>query len=193
MEFKKYSIKSQLVISGIFTLLNFLVAFLSGPVFHLPIFMDMIFVYAAAFLGVPCGIITGVLFSLLGAIFLQHNLLYFLYAICCVSGVFITWLLVTRHEDFSWIRMALLIFISSVVISLEGALIYSLFFNKWEGANESSSVIFLTYTLILQNLGLYLSAFLARLPVNLIDKAIAVLAGLGIFTLLSSLRPLRKA
>lgn len=193
MEFKKYSIKFQLIIAPIFILLNLLVSYLSGQVLHLPLFMDMIFVYAAAFVGVPCGIITGILFSVSGALFLQHDFAYSLYGVCTVTGVFLTWLLITRKEDFSWIRVALLIFLSSVIISLEGAFIYSLFFNEWEGANESSSVIFLTYTLILQNLGLYLSAFLARLPVNLIDKAIAVLAGLGIFTLLSSLRPLRKA
>ena len=38
-----------------------------------------------------------------------------------------------------------------------------------------------TYTLVLQNFGLILSAFLARLPVNLFDKAIAVFGGFGIF------------
>ena len=33
----------------------------------------------------------------------------------------------------------------------------------------------------MQNLSVQLSAFLARLPVNLIDKAIAVFGGFGIF------------
>ena len=33
----------------------------------------------------------------------------------------------------------------------------------------------------MQNLGVQVSAFLARLPVNLIDKAIAVFGGFGIF------------
>lgn len=193
MEFKKYSIKFQLIIAPIFILLNLLVSYLSGQVLHLPLFMDMIFVYAAAFVGVPCGIITGILFSVSGAIFLQHDFSYSLYAVCTVTGVFLTWLLITRKEDFSWIRVALLIFLSSVIISLEGALLYSLFLSDRGGPNEILSVIFLTYTLVMQNFGLYFSAFLARLPVNLLNKAIAVLAGLGIFSLLSFLHRRHKA
>ena len=43
------------------------------------------------------------------------------------------------------------------------------------------TVLFLAYTLIQQGLGLQFSAFLARLPVNLFDKAIAVFGGLGFF------------
>lgn len=72
-------------------------------------------------------------------------------------------------------------FISTVVISLEGSLIYSLFFSGIAGQNENSTVLFLTYTLVLQNFGLILSAFLARLPVNLFDKALAIFDGYGIY------------
>jgi len=193
MEFRKYSIKWQILFALVFIVLNFLVSYLSGQVLHLPLFMDMIFVYSAAFVGVPCGIITAILFSVAGAVFLQHDMMYSLYAVCTVTGVFLTWLLITRKEEFSWIRVALLIFLSSVIISLEGALIYALFFTEKGGPNENTSVVFLTYTLIMQNIGLYLSSFLARLPINLFDKAIAVLAGLGVFSLLSYLRPSQKA
>lgn len=48
---------------------------------------------------------------------------------------------------------------------------------------ENSAVIFLTYNLAMQNLGVQFSAFLARLPVNLIDKTIAVYGGFGVFVL----------
>ena len=76
-----------------------------------------------------------------------------------------------------------LVFLSTIVISLEGSLIYFLFFSNTVGQNENSTVIFLTYTLVLQDFGLIISAFLARLPVNLSDKAIAVFAGFGIYLL----------
>ena len=89
--------------------------------------------------------------------------------------------LVTRHEDFSWIRLAFLFFLSTIIISFEGSLIFTIFFAEKVGDNENTTVMFLTYTLIMQNLGVQLSAFLARLPVNLIDKAIAVFGGFGIF------------
>ena len=55
------------------------------------------------------------------------------------------------------------------------------FFSTAEENTELATVFFLTYTLVLQNIGLQLSAFFARLPVNLFDKAFAVFVGLGIF------------
>ena len=154
--------------------------------------MDMIFVYAASFFGVPGGIITGIATSLLSAIFWQHNLLHSLYAICCVTGTLFTWLLITRHKDFEeaaafWSRVVLLVFLSAVVISFEGSLIYAIFFSEIVGSNENTTVLFLAYTLIQQGLGLQFSAFLARLPVNLFDKAIAVFTGYGIYLLISRL------
>lgn len=82
-----------------------------------------------------------------------------------------------------FIRLMVLVFLSTIVISLEGSLIYFLFFSNTVGQNENSTVIFLTYTLVLQDFGLIISAFLARLPVNLFDKAIAVFAGFGIYLL----------
>ena len=104
-----------------------------------------------------------------------------IYSICCITGTFFTWLFVTRYKDFSWFRIIILIFVSTVVISFEGSLIYSIFFANNGGSNENTTILFLTYTLILQNLGLQMSAFLVRLPVNLFDKAIAVFGGYGCF------------
>lgn len=72
-------------------------------------------------------------------------------------------------------------FVSTVVISFEGSLIYSIFFLERPSPPEITTVMFLTYTLVMQNLGVQLSAFLARLPVNLFDKAIAVFGGFGIY------------
>lgn len=66
-------------------------------------------------------------------------------------------------------------------MKLEIQAIYSVFFAERVGDNENTTIMFLTYTLIMQNLGVQLSAFLARFPVNLFDKAIAVFGGFGIF------------
>ena len=186
MTFQKYPLKTQLILALIFTLLNFGVAYLFAEVIKTPFFMDMIFVYAASFFGFPCGIITGIGTSIVEAIFWQHNLMHSLYGICCVTGTLFTWLLITRQKDFEepasfWSRMVLLVFISAVVISFEGSLIYAIFFSEIIGSNENTTVLFLAYTLIQQGLGLQFSAFLARLPVNLFDKAIAVFAGYGIY------------
>ena len=186
MIFKKYPLKTQIILALIFTPLNYFVAYLCNQVLQLPFFMDMIFVYAASFFGIPCGIIVGVTHSVLQAIILQRNLLHSLYGICCITGTLFTWLLITRHEEFEgavsfWSRIVLLVFVSTVVISFEGSIIYAIFFSGLQSSNENMTVLFLAYTLIQQGLGLQFSAFLARLPVNLFDKAIAVFGGFGFF------------
>ena len=179
MTFQKYSIKTQIILGLIFTLCNILFSF-SAQALQWPFFMDMIFVYTGSFFGIPCGLIVGLGHSL-WTIFYHHNFLYFFYGICCITGTLLTKSLVTRHEDFSWIRLAFLFFLSTIIISFEGSLIFTIFFAEKVGDNENTTVMFLTYTLIMQNLGVQLSAFLARLPVNLFDKAIAVYGGFGIF------------
>ena len=181
MTFQKYPIKTQIILALIFTPINILFSFLSSY-FQFQFFMDMIFVYAASFFGIPCGIIVGVGTSLFNSIFIQHIAKHSLYAICCITGTLLTWLLVTRHKTFEtkiilWLRLVILFFISTIIISLEGSLIYSIFFSDTIGQNENSTVMFLTYTMVMQNIGLILSAFLARLPVNFFDKAIAVFGG----------------
>jgi hypothetical protein len=179
MTFQKYPLKIQIILGLIFTVCNILVSY-TAQTLHWPFFMDMIFVYAGSFFGLPCGLIVGLGHSI-WTIFFHNNFFYFLYGICCVTGTLLTKALVTRHEDFSLIRLSLLFFLSTVIISFEGSIIYSFFFAERVGDNENTTIMFLTYTLIMQNLGVQMSAFLARLPVNLIDKAIAVFGGFGIF------------
>ena len=185
MIFQNYSIKTQVFLALIFTPLNILVSYLS-TFFQFPFFMDMIFVYAASFFGLPCGLIVGVSSSFFNAVVVQHSIRHVLYAVCCITGTLLTWLFITKQKTFEnkvffLIRLSLLFFVSTVVISFEGSLIYSIFFSRTEVKNENSTVLFLTYTLVLQNFGLILSAFLARLPVNLFDKALAVFGGFGCY------------
>ena len=111
MTFNKYPLKTQIILGLIFTLFNILVSY-TTQVLQWPFFMDMIFVYAGSFFGIPCGFIVGILHSV-WTIFFHHNFLYFFYSICCITGTLLTILLVTRHEDFSLIRLVLLFFLSS--------------------------------------------------------------------------------
>jgi len=185
MTFQKYSLKTQIILALIFTPLNFSTAILNSQILHLPVFLDMIFVYAASFFGIPCGIITGILHTSLVNLIFEKNPFHLLFSICCITGTFFTWLLITRHNNSSWVRVALLIFISTVVISLEGSLIYSIFLSTDTNYSEEETILFLVYNLVRQNISLQMSAFLARLPVNLIDKTIAVLGGFGVYKLIS--------
>ena len=181
MTFNKYSLKAQLCLAVIFIPLNFLVSYISGEILALPLFMDMIFVYAGSFFGIPCGILVGLGHALIEALLIQHNILHSLYGLCSITGTLLTWLLVTRHKELSWFRLAFLVFVSTVVISFEGSIIYTLVFAPDTSYNENTTILFLSYTLLMQNMGLQFSAFLARLPVNIFDKAIAVFGGVGVF------------
>lgn len=192
MTFRRYSLKTQLLLALIFAPLNFFVALLCNDVLHLSLFMDMIFIYAAGFFGVPCGIIVCLLHSMMNAFLVEHMALQMLYSVCSMTGVLLTWLLVTRHDTVNWVRVALLIFVSTVIISLEGSIIYALFFVGTDGENELDTVLFLMYSLVMQNWKIQPSAFLARLPVNLCDKAIAVFAGYGIYRLCDRILQSRK-
>ena len=130
MTFQKYPLKTQAFLALIFTPLNILISYLSA-VFQFHFFMDMIFVYSASFFVLPCGIIVGAGTSLFNSIFIQHTIKHSLYAICCITGTIFTWLLITRYRDFEllFIRLMVLVFLSTIVISLEGSLIYFLFFS----------------------------------------------------------------
>ena len=90
MTFKKYSLKTQFLISLIFIPLNFISAYFSDQ-FQVPFFMDMIFVYAGSFFGVPCGLFVGLGHSLIASFFWWKNILNLFYGICCFSGTFLTW------------------------------------------------------------------------------------------------------
>lgn len=189
MVFPKYSIKFQIILGIVFGLLNFLFSVLCTQILQIPLFMDMIFVYAGSFIGLPCGIIVGLIHNLLVTIVFEKNILHLLYVICCITGTILTRISI-RHENFNWIRLFLLIFVSTVLISFEGSLIYYLFFSENLNYKEEFEILFITYSLVTHNIGIQLSAFLARLPVNLIDKTIAVLAGFWIY---AGLRKIKRA
>ena len=192
MTFPKFSIKIQLILSLIFIPLNFAASYLCSHILQLPLFMDMIFIFAASFFGIFCGLFTSAGYYFLWTLAMHYSFIHMLYVICCITGTLLVWLFVTRrktYEEYSalWIRLALIFFISTVLISLEGSFIYSNFILGRTSPPEITTVMFLTYTLVMQNLGVQLSAFLARLPVNLLDKAIAVFGGFGIYLILRKL------
>lgn len=184
MDFPKYSVKSQIFLGLAFGVLNFFFSVLCTQILHIPLFMDMVFVFAASFFGLPCGIIASVIHYLLNTIIYMDYSSRFLYVICCITGTLLTRWLLCKKENYNWIRIFLLIFVSTVIISMEGSLIYYFFFIEDSNYVEDTTILFITYNLVAQNIGLQISAFFARLPVNLIDKTIAVLGGLGIYALL---------
>ena len=63
-----------------------------------------------------------------------------------------------------------------MVISFEGGLIFVFVFNQFD-FKETVEVNKITYILIRQQIPLLFSSWLSRIPVNLLDKTLAVFAG----------------
>ena len=169
--FSKTPVSKQIFIGIIFGVVNYFFYLFCYQVLHIPLFMDNVFIFGAAFFGFPSGMISAFVFHFVDFLVKMaggtQTALQFFYSICSFTAVFLTWALVTRHRDFSWILMALLVFVVTIVVSIEGAAIY--------------------YILTFRNFGIFWSATLARIPINLCDKAIAVFGGFSVWICVNSL------
>ena len=100
----------------------------------------------------------------------------FFFVICSLSMVLIVRFYIKNKETLSLMDFVFMIFISALVISFEGGLIFVFVFNQFD-FKETVEVNKITYILIRQQIPLLVSAWLSRIPVNLLDKTLAVLAG----------------
>ena len=189
--FSKTPVSKQIFIGIIFGVVNYFFYLFCYQVLHIPLFMDNVFIFGAAFFGFPSGMISAFVFHFVDFLVKMaggtQTALQFFYSICSFTAVFLTWALVTRHRDFSWILMALLVFVVTIVVSIEGAAIYSFIISQNSFSNENEAVYSLYYILTFQNFGVFWSATLARIPINLCDKAIAVFGGFGVWLLTNPL------
>lgn len=187
MTFRKYSIKTQLIAAAFFIPLNFFAAYFLVQILNIPLFLDMIFVYTASCFGILCGCIVGIAYTFIFFLVFNCSNFHLLYAVCCVTGTLLTRLIVTRYSDLFFFRAALLVFISTVIISFEGSFIYSFFLLNSPNYVDYTQIDYITYNLVSQKMNLWLSSFLARLPVNVIDKMISVFSGFGIYFLIDKI------
>ena len=189
--FSKTPLPKQIFIGLAFGVVNYFFYLFCSQLLHIPLFMDNVFIFGAAFFGFPSGMISAFTFHLIDFLVklagdTQSGLQVF-YSICSFTAVFLTWALVTRHRNFSWILMALLVFVVTIVVSIEGAAIYSFIISQNSFSNENRAVYSLYYILTFQNFGIFWSATLARIPINLCDKATAVFGGFSVWICVNSL------
>lgn len=90
--------------------------------------------------------------------------------------VLIVRLYIKNKEKLSLMDFVFMIFISALVISFEGGIIFVFVFNQFD-FKETVEVNKITYILLRQQIPLLFSSWLSRIPVNLLDKTLAVLAG----------------
>ena len=170
-------------------ILNILLAFIAR-VTNSPFFFDTIFTVSATFIGglVP-GLVVAVLFNplmtfvLCGFFGKEIACFDFLYALCGMAIVFITWLFSRDKSSFYASRTITVIYL--VIIAISSALASSFIasvldaflrplFEKTLGFSPIDG-FFSSFENL--NLGAFLSFFLPRVPVTFIDRLICTFAG----------------
>ncbi|MDE6350154.1 MAG: hypothetical protein K2K67_04015 [Treponemataceae bacterium] len=163
---------------------------------HVPLFMDTLFTVAASCFGWAGGIVAAVSFHAInfaarGQASPQYlpNMVFFL---CSLTVVLCVRLMLFRKSAAGTskvgpqnpLRLLILGIVLALAISLEGGLFYAAIISRTSHILENHAVNMLLYPLMTQNVPMPVSATLISLPVNLVDKTIAVFGGYGIFALL---------
>lgn len=179
--FSKYSIKLQLLLGIILGILNYGVNCLQEAFNPVPLYMDTLFTVTASFLGVFSGTICAAMYHILCCILKNRELSSLCWSICSFSIVLIIRLFIRYHNKNikrkpEFLEMLFLIFVIVIVISLEGAIIFTIL-QAVVKYREDSQVRQMYLLLIRNNIPVFVSAFLPRLPVNILDKGICVTLG----------------
>lgn len=164
----------QLLIGLAAGLLDFLMSYLCVDLLALPLYTDCIFTVAASFLGAWSGVAAGVMVHVFRII--VGDRLSLLFIICSVSVVPLVRLLMKIEELPFYIVFMLLVSSMTLVISVEGGIIYMLLFERLSYM-ETSATNAIVFSLVLRNVPLLVSSIAGRIPVNFLDKLIACFAG----------------
>ncbi|MBR6342203.1 MAG: hypothetical protein IKR64_09885 [Treponema sp.] len=166
----------QILLGVVFGLLNHGVYFLQSfnPV---PLYMDTLFTVTASFFGAVSGVIAGALYHILYLfIYTDVALSSLAWMICSLTIVLIIRLYIKIRKRVEFPDIILLIFLIALIISLEGAIIFTIL-NAVTAFVEDSQIKFMYALLNSNSFSTFVSALLPRVPVNILDKAICVLLG----------------
>lgn len=166
----------QILLGLAFGLLNHGVYFLQSfnPV---PLYMDTLFTVTASFFGAVSGVIAGVLYHVLYLfIYADVALSSLVWMICSLTIVLIIRVYIKIRKRVEFPDIILLIFLIALIISLEGAIIFTIL-NAVTAFVEDSQIKFMYALLNSNSFSTFVSALLPRVPVNILDKAICVLLG----------------
>ncbi len=171
----------QIVLGIGFGLLNRLTAYLFTELIHTPLFMDCIWTIAASFFGGVCGLICAFVYHVSWCIIqlVQYGTIYldFLFAICSVSLVLVVRLF-CRKELNIW-SLIFMTFLLVIVISVEGGILVSLLYNS-KLFILSHSVDSMLSEVFRNAFSIFSAAIITRIPINFIDKTIAMVIGYSV-------------
>lgn len=167
----------KILVGLVCTAMEFLTIVLNAFVFKIPLYMDCIWTVAASFFSPVSGIICGTLYHLPVIFLLDHNMLSLVYILCSLSVVLCVRIFVSYRKKMPFALSLLILIVSmSLLISIEGGIIYSINFGYFEYIEESSANDFI-YSFFLRGFSFLMSGILGRIPINLLDKTIACLCG----------------
>ena len=176
---RRNRVKSLLVTVPLFVLLN-LVFSLVNNLLHSPLFFDSIFTAAGAVCFGPLAGTAVAVFTNIGMELIHGmNGYHWPFMLCSISTALILGFMAKGGFFSRQIHLTVAVLSVALANAVAGTFVAQLFFSGNSGAGIDVLVSAFTET----GLSVLSSAFLARLPVNLIDKMIAVYAAFG-FSLL---------
>lgn len=150
-----------------------------------PLFLDSIVTGVAAVMGLPYGLATAVATNLLEEVFMGFEGTHAPFAICGMATALIVWWMVQTQRTHTPMQFIYGTFLVALANSILGAVIAIFVYGGGTGTNIDVAVA--GFALALDNI--LSAAFLARLAVNLLDKALVVLAA---FLTARFLRPIAR-
>lgn len=149
--------------------------------FHVPLFMDSIMTVAVTFFsGLIPGIVTGIIYNALWPLITGGDPRQALFACCSVATVAFVHLWATKRKGGRiFTDLLMLSLIIGFANSVLGGIISTFAFR----GVDSFPSDYIMAGMLMQDIPLVGAAILARVPLNLIDKGIAVFLGYGIFVL----------
>jgi energy-coupling factor transport system substrate-specific component len=168
---------------------NLLFSFVFPLTLGFPLFMDCIMTVAITlFAGLVPGLATGLAYNAVWSLVIAHDPRQALFGLCsmaCALTVFVS----LKHRKERWLLVDLLL-LSLWVCLISSALggIISTF--AFQGIDHFPSD-YIMAGMLMQDLPLVGAAILARIPLNFIDKIVAVFLGYGVFLLAGNLRAFR--
>lgn len=160
----------RFVIAAVCGLLDYFSSILFAP--HIPLYMDMTFTLFASYFGWIAGLGAAVVHHIC-SINAPDGLVSFPFIICSFTGAAIICLFLHKNKKITALDLVLIALIMSLAIAVEGGIIYTVLFVKYDYIEHMVTKYF-TLSLVLQHIPIVISAILSRVPTNLADKSIAV-------------------
>lgn len=183
---KKITLSKQIIIGLVFATMEFLMVVLNYRFLKLPLYFDCIWTCAASFFSPLSGIICAVYYHFPVIILLHHDWPSLIFTFCSLTVVLCIRIFLRYKKNLPFLlSFIMLIFIMAFIISIEGGIIYNINYEHFDYSEYSPDNNFI-YSFFIRGIPFLLSGILGRIPVNLLDKAIACTCGWFIYKGLSS-------